>query len=356
MRVKKLILNLYYRNKFVKKIIDTINYRRRLYSILNRVNTAKEDTWFLVLTPYHGNLGDHAIALVEEQLLNDTEQKYIEITGTELEVLLHFNKLGILNGNRIMINGGGNLGILWPDVDCLIREVVKSNPDSPIIIMPSTAFYDDSTIGKEYLSDAIRIFNEHKNIKILARESATYDYLCGKLKKGCVSLFPDLVLLLNYCDNHNERNGCLLCLRSDSEKTIKGNEEELLTETVKKTFGKVGKTDTVLNYSISPQKRKSELEKKLAEISHSELLITDRLHGMIFAAITGTPCIVLNSKSPKVRGCYSWIKSLDYIICIDQIEFIQDAIDKLRKVKNTKYDNSDLMKYFTELKVVTKNS
>ncbi len=44
--------------------------------------------------------------------------------------------------------------------------------------------------------------------------------------------------------------------------------------------------------------RMEELNSKFAEFLSSGLVITDRLHGMIFAAITGTPCIALDNKSP----------------------------------------------------------
>ena len=49
--------------------------------------------------------------------------------------------------------------------------------------------------------------------------------------------------------------------------------------------------------------RKIQIELKLKEFCSAELVVTDSLHAMIFCAITGTPCIVLNSKSPKLKGC-----------------------------------------------------
>ena len=69
-------------------------------------------------------------------------------------------------------------------------------------------------------------------------------------------------------------------------------------------------SDTVVGRQISPDQREGEVLSKLEEFSSAELVITDRLHGMIFCAVTGTPCIVINSKSPKVRGCYQWICDL----------------------------------------------
>ena len=78
-------------------------------------------------------------------------------------------------------------------------------------------------------------------------------------------------------------------------------------------------------------------------------MITDRLHSMIFCAITGTPCVVINSKSPKVRGCYEWIKELDYIQFCDDINNFSEAMKVVSKGSH-RYDNSKLMPYYEGLK------
>lgn len=55
------------------------------------------------------------------------------------------------------------------------------------------------------------------------------------------------------------------------------------------------------------------------------MVITDRLHGMIFAAITGTPCIAFDNISKKVSGVYKWIESLEYIKVVNSFEEFVDA-------------------------------
>ena len=87
----------------------------------------------------------------------------------------------------------------------------------------------------------------------------------------------------------------------------------------------------------------------MEQFAHAELVITDRLHGMIFCAITGTPCIVINSKSPKVAGCYEWIKNLDYIRFAENAASIKDEYNKIPKGENI-YDHSKLDPYFDELR------
>lgn len=77
-------------------------------------------------------------------------------------------------------------------------------------------------------------------------------------------------------------------------------------------------------------------------------MITDRLHGMIFCAITGTNCIVLNSKSPKLRGCYEWIKHLGYIRFVENIDDIESVYNQMKLHENI-YDNREIMNLIKEL-------
>ncbi|MDK8210749.1 polysaccharide pyruvyl transferase family protein, partial [Bacillus subtilis] len=53
----------------------------------------------------------------------------------------------------------------------------------------------------------------------------------------------------------------------------------------------------------------------------AEVVLTDRLHGMIFCAITRTPCIVFNNYNHKIESSYNdWLKDLKYIKFINTSE------------------------------------
>lgn len=83
--------------------------------------------------------------------------------------------------------------------------------------------------------------------------------------------------------------------------------------------------DTVLDDNlITLDNKVSYLDELLNEVSCKRLMITDRLHGMIFAYITGTPAIVFSNSNHKVRECYEWIKDSGYIFymdCYDENQF-----------------------------------
>lgn len=302
---------------------------------------------FLVLTPEHGNLGDHAIAQAETDLLTSLGVNYIEITGQKMNEMKWANRLDVLNGFPILINGGGNLGTLWMDVESLQREIIRKNPSSRMVFLPNTIFYEISPQGREELDKSIQIYNRHKHLTIYARERTSYDFMKPIYRD--VRLIPDMVLSLKKDSYNLERKGCLLCLRSDCEKTRTQEQEDVIRKQAKLLFGdQVADTDMIVKGGVAVSERENALDAKFAQFSGAELVITDRLHGMIFCAITGTPCIVIDSKSPKVRGCYEWIKNLDYIRFANKPEDISEAYRAIPEGPHH-YDNSYLTHYYQTL-------
>ena len=143
-----------------------------------------------------------------------------------------------------------------------------------------------------------------------------------------------------------EREGILLCFRSDKESLLCEDVRKRIRVIAGEYSEKTQYTSTVLPFAIQTEERGRYLEEKINEFKRSELVITDRLHGMIFAAITGTPCIALNNSSKKVEGVYQWIRKNDYIRFVWDIDDVSRQIEELVNMQPSSYDNSDLMPYF----------
>lgn len=79
----------------------------------------------------------------------------------------------------------------------------------------------------------------------------------------------------------------------------------------------------------------------LNEISQLDIVITDRLHGMIFCYITGTPCIVFDNDNHKISETYKkWLKeTCNYIILLEdtKTDILIDSISKLKQIKKEEY-------------------
>lgn len=302
---------------------------------------------FLVFTPIHGNLGDHAIAKAETDILTEQHINFFEIPGNDLNNLDKHGHLPLLNGHPILINGGGILGTLWPDDESLVRKTILSNPQSKILIFPNTVYYENTEKGKKEFERAKNIYGSHTNLKLYTREA--YSYEVSKQLCQNTALVPDMVLSMKCDENSEEREGCLLCLRSDRERTLSAEERNEIYSQAKDLFHHVELIDTVKAGLIPIAEREDKLNSFFSALKKTELVITDRLHGMIFCAITGTPCIVVNSKSPKVLGCYDWLKDLPYIkFCTDCKEIKEIYLHMPHGSQH--YDNSSLIVLYESLR------
>ncbi len=298
---------------------------------------------FFVFPPETPNLGDHAIAFAIEKLLNEHNIPYIVIPRDDIFHLNNINKLNVFNGRTIVFQGGGFIGDIYPFHEALLQNFINSNPKSNIIFFPNTAVF----FNEEHKQDSKTVYNKHKKLKFYLREKFSYDVMKDMYPN--VSLCPDVVLSLKEDNIRTPRNGCLLSLRNDTEKTMSSEEFKKISFIMEKFFGdNVKITDTFVGYNVNSKERENEINKKLNEFRNAKLVITDRMHGMVFCAITATPCIVMNSLSHKIRGTYEWIKDLEYIKFCENVDDLENIVKSIPN-QTFEFDNSDLLHYYDEL-------
>ncbi len=304
---------------------------------------------FLLLTPKHGNLGDHAIAYAESLLLRRLGFSFFEVTGEELYLLKEQNLLHVFNRRPVLINGGGYLGTIWPDDDNLVREIILHNPDSNILLFPNSIVYEDTLEGKQEYQKAKDYYKKRANVKVYAREDKSFQIFSDMFIN--VGSAPDMVMMLKEDKESFNRIGGGICLRNDRERTLSEKDRNSIIDNAHLIFGdKVESISTILPYAVEADNREEELRKLFDLFRKYQLIITDRLHGMIFGAITGTPTIVVDSKSHKVRGCYEWIKHLPYIVFCENPQDIPLLFEQIKE-KNHCYDNKDIINKFKSLTI-----
>ena len=166
-----------------------------------------------------------------------------------------------------------------------------------------------------------------------------------------VFLTPDIVLSLDKSQPQITRNGITLSLRADDEKLLTSEQNESLINWAKETFSNVSFYDTHINKgNLSEQQLDEELNKIWNQYKSSELVITDRLHGMIFSYITNTPCLVFLNNNHKISASYEWIEEQAPVILIKNfdLESINEAFESLNSSNTTAYKN--LMEKYLPLK------
>lgn len=332
-----------YRRNALKKKNDFIQF---VYPVIGKHPNEKDV--FLVLTPTSKNLGDHAIAKAEQELLRDCEINYREVSFEIIRILEKHNNYGVFCNSTILITGGGYLGTLWPHMYEMTKQIIAKNPKSKIVLFPNTVYYDQTNDGEKLFEDSLVVFNLPNIKRIYLREKISYEKVWDKYSN--VKLMPDMVMSLNESQPGMKRHGCLICLRNDKEKTLSESQTATVFDSAKQLFkNDVIEIDMQNDVDVSLDERMQTLDQKFDQFRHAELVITDRLHGMIFSAITGTACIVVNSRSHKLLGCYEWIKHLDYIRFCNNTKDICRIYSEIPHEEHY-YDLNTLTPWFEELK------
>ena len=322
------------------------DFSKYVYPAIGKHPTKKDV--FLILSPTYRNLGDHAIAKAELELLADCGVSLREITIDVMQVLAKHNDYAVFGKSVVLVTGGGYLGTLWPHMHEMACRLIEDNPKAKVIIMPNTLYFDQTSAGEELFDTSINTFNSPNVKRLYLREKTSYNLV--REKCASVKLMPDVALYLNETRPDCHRKGCLICLRDDKEKTLSETEAVIIHDSAKYLFGRnVIATDMRNDTDVPIAEREEKLEQKFDQFRHAELVITDRLHGMIFAAITGTPCIVMNSRSHKLIGCHEWIKHLDYIHFCNRAEEICDIYSVI-PCREHFYNVDPLKPWFEEMK------
>ena len=192
----------------------------------------------------------------------------------------------------------------------------------------------------------------------MAREQISYE-LMGKLYPDtCLMLTPDVVLSATketFGVESGDRNGVLLCMRNDAERSMTDEDRATVESILYERGLPYKKTDMHSEAAVTKENRSNRVREKMQEFASTKLVITDRLHGMVFAAITGTPCIVFSNYNHKVRGTYEWIKYLPYIHYAETVTDVEWYLPELLAMENCQYDNAPLMPYFEELAQVVRD-
>ncbi len=332
---------------WLKYYLYSLKIEKKIY----KYKRTHSNVLFLLLTPEHNNLGDHAIAYAENKLL---KHYYVfEITGADLLILSKYPNIlrRLFINDTLIFQGGGYLGTFWFETEELLRNVLQLlKENNHIVVFPQTIYYEDTIWGREEFDKSKAIYNSCPHLILTAREKASYEIMQSAYNN--VYLIPDVVLSLNECGKTIDfkRSGVSVCLRNDVEKTMSAEEHDKVISFCRKLFGdNIRYFDMCADHDIKPTDREAALKKQFARFRSSELVITDRLHGMIFAAITATPCIVLNSKSPKVKGVYDWVfKDCEYITFTSDFQEMEEFIRRT-KGNTYYYDNSSIIHYYDEL-------
>lgn len=267
----------------------------------------------------YGNLGDVAITYAQEKFLRTRLPEFEIIDLPISDVITDIKAIkNVCNKNDIItIVGGGFMGDLYPSNEMLRQLIITTFRNcGKIISFPQTADFSDTKVGHYILKRAQRIYSSVPTLELWAREEKSYLFMKHSFTKNKVLLTPDIVMLLDKRDNNiGKRDGVIFCLRKDKEKN---QNSDIIISKIKHYLDNKSESvryyDTHIgNVQLSMEQREIELDKIWSAFRSARLVVTDRLHGMIFAFITGTPALVLPGNNTKIKDSFTWLKDCGYI-------------------------------------------
>ena len=314
---------------------------------------------YVVGTPVHNNVGDNAIAYAELLFLEAcgiNKKNIKEITVDEYE---KYEKLIVkrLRGEKrlICMHGGGNMGNQWPGEEIFRRHVMGQLDINPMIILPQTFFYTADEKGRDELKKSIPCYNGRKNLTITAREKLSYKLMRESYPDANVILTPDIVLSMNpgvLGIKEGKRKGVLFVMRCDGERVLTDEDTNTVMQTVADMGMEYRVSDMIAAQTawVDKNKRENVIKEKMSEFTAAELVITDRLHAMVFAAMSNTPCIVLRNNNHKITGTYEWISEQPYIRMAENADEAAQLVGEFVKQKiECHYDHSAYSRLYSDL-------
>lgn len=328
------------------RILFYIRYLGQFFHSKSLSLTSNKIRIYYLDAPDYRNLGDQAIALAIRNYVKSElpEYEFIEILQCEVVSYMRWVKNIIKPNDIIFLTGGGNLGNKYRMYEATRRFVIKALPKNKIFIFPQSVDFTDDVFGRVSMKSSCKLYNL-PNVQLFIREKISLSKVGKQIPRAI--LVPDIVLSMKVTDSMGKtqhRSNIGICLRNDMESVLKRDDQEFVF-----SFGKTKAPNDVIELSttsdvarITDSNREDIISQRLSDFSKCKLIITDRLHAMIFSVITKTPCVVFDNKNHKISGTYEFIKEGSAVVLINTIEQLDAAVEK---VLTMSYDNDAAQMY-----------
>lgn len=263
----------------------------------------------LVEQPDGGSsIGDHAQTIAIKKWLKEQyhciEVKDFTLRHSPEEIL------SVLKPDDILLfNSGGNFGDCYGGDETNRQRLILEAKRNKVIILPKTIHFVD----EDSVKTAEKVYNSHRDLTLCCRDLKSYRFAQHHFGKARLVACPDFVLTIKPKLKHHKREGVLGLFRGDPESL--GNQKYLQYVDEIKDF-------VFRPFFVSNKVRNTTLKHFLNDIQNYRAVVTDRMHGVYFSLITGTPCVAVSQKLGKTESIMEWFKNVDYVkyaTCADEI-------------------------------------
>lgn len=298
----------------------------------------------LVDFPNHENSGDSLIFL--------GQLKYLEKLGVQVDYIADASRYSpsdlqarVPNG-PILIQGGGNFGDRWEFMQAMRERVISDFPDRQIIQLPQGIDFHDGP----RLEQAQRILNAHPSLTLMIRDHAGVERT-GKLFPNATVVFcPDMAFGYGTVRAGDAHLDAVVLRREDSESLSEGfvmppmiSHEDLdwgltglnrILARFLRLPGAVAKRVPALALTLYPVQRLAYLALATINVRHAvgilsrgRLVVTDRLHATVLAALMEKPVIAMDNANGKVSAIvHDYLGRMPGVHFAPGVEHAQDFV------------------------------
>ncbi len=323
-----------------RNISDDVRFYNSLYSAQNSL----KKRIFLIGTSEHPNIGDAAIDVGELKFIQEFFPDNVVVELTDRNFDRYYDEMAyyVRTDDLIFLHGGGNIGERYLQHQSIRHRVIRDFPENHIIILPQTISFDETEEGKCELEHTRQTYSSHKDLTLFTRGMQSLAFAREYFPNVHSECMLDSALLISAKFNL-QRGGILVCLRDiDDESGLCSQQYEQVLGIVKKYDEQYTKTNNIYkgeyDSSIYSEIRASVVYTELERFASHKVVVTDRLHGLIFAVITKTPCVLLRSYNQKIPEFYDLLQDSNAIFYVEhQLDEISGAIYKAMQVEHAVY-------------------
>jgi exopolysaccharide biosynthesis predicted pyruvyltransferase EpsI len=137
--------------------------------------------------PDYFNIGDHLIWLGTVFYLTHVRKIKIKYTAS-CDSFSASEMEKQIGQAPILLQGGGNLGDLWPRYQRFREKIISKYKDNPIIILPQSIYF----IEQNNLLETAGIFNSHPHLILFVRDNYSYEIAKQYFSNCQVFKSPDM--------------------------------------------------------------------------------------------------------------------------------------------------------------------
>lgn len=223
----------------------------------------------------------------------------------------------------IVLEGGGNLGDLWPTCEEFRQHIVKTYPQRRIVIMPQSIHFEDS----EALERSAAGYRRGENLTVLLRESRSIEIAREHFRDVDVRFCYDAALGVRVPELPvaRQKAGPVIIARGDKES--RPDDAAFLAQHAGEDWRASRSNQMVwdrmvwfknyyahLPHQVQDQTRAPHLPydvmrglnvaAAIRQLDGAPVVVTNRLHGHVLAALLGISHVVTDNSYGKISGIF----------------------------------------------------